>query len=459
MGSKGKPPPAPDYVGAAQAQGAANVDAARTSAKLSNPNIINPYGTQTVTYNGDQATVNQQLSDVGQKLFDQQNRISQGMGDLAEGGISRVGNMLGTGFDTSKLPTMTGRVGVQPTEAGTDGITTQIADPRRAVQYDIAGQQNAIKGSIDPRFDQSGQQVEDALYRRQTSRLDPQFQQSEADMTARLANQGIMQGSEAYKREMDNFARAKNDAYSGARDSAILAAGQEQSRLNDMGLSRANLANTANAQEFGQAATRAGFSNAANAQEFGQNAQRAEFQNAAAGQMFGQRLAANGQNFNQGLAAGQFGNQARQQQLQEDLTTRQLPLNEINALRTGAQVNVPQFQQYSGQQVQAAPVFQGAQAQDQANMSRYNAQAAQGGNMMNGLFGLGSAYLMSDRRVKEGIKRIGTTDGGMPVYTFRYKGDLATHMGVMAQDIEKIRPDAVIDHPSGVKMVDYSKVA
>jgi hypothetical protein len=79
--------------------------------------------------------------------------------------------------------------------------------------------------------------------------------------------------------------------------------------------------------------------------------------------------------------------------------------------------------------------------------------------MMSGLFGLGSAFLMSDRRVKEDIKRIGTTDGGMPVYTFRYKGELATQMGVMAQDVEKIRPDAVIDHPSGVKMVDYSKVA
>ena len=44
------PPPAPDYTGAAQAQGAANVEAARLSARMANPNIIGPYGSQTISY-------------------------------------------------------------------------------------------------------------------------------------------------------------------------------------------------------------------------------------------------------------------------------------------------------------------------------------------------------------------------------------------------------------------------
>ena len=48
------PPPAPDYTGAAQAQGAANLDAAVATAKLSNPNINSPYGSQTVTYGNPQ---------------------------------------------------------------------------------------------------------------------------------------------------------------------------------------------------------------------------------------------------------------------------------------------------------------------------------------------------------------------------------------------------------------------
>jgi hypothetical protein len=42
MGKSSAPPPpaAPNYAAAAQQQGAANVDAARQSAVLSNPNII-----------------------------------------------------------------------------------------------------------------------------------------------------------------------------------------------------------------------------------------------------------------------------------------------------------------------------------------------------------------------------------------------------------------------------------
>jgi hypothetical protein len=51
MGKKTpKPPPAPDYAGAAQQQGIANLEAARLTARLSNPNVITPLGGQRVTF-------------------------------------------------------------------------------------------------------------------------------------------------------------------------------------------------------------------------------------------------------------------------------------------------------------------------------------------------------------------------------------------------------------------------
>ena len=51
MGKKSPaPPPAPDYAGAAQQQGIANLEAARLTARLSNPNVITPLGGQRVTY-------------------------------------------------------------------------------------------------------------------------------------------------------------------------------------------------------------------------------------------------------------------------------------------------------------------------------------------------------------------------------------------------------------------------
>jgi len=62
-GGKGDSPDPPDYAAQAQAQGQANLDAARATAKLNNPNIINPYGTQTVTYGGGAPVFNQTAYD------------------------------------------------------------------------------------------------------------------------------------------------------------------------------------------------------------------------------------------------------------------------------------------------------------------------------------------------------------------------------------------------------------
>lgn len=71
-------------------------------------------------------------------------------------------------------------------------------------------------------------------------------------------------------------------------------------------------------------------------------------------------------------------------------------------------------------------------------------------------------FLFSDRRVKTDVEKVGKTDAGTNVYTYRYKGDPsgAVHMGVMAQEIARKRPDAVRRHPLlGTLMVDYSRVA
>jgi len=65
---------------------------------------------------------------------------------------------------------------------------------------------------------------------------------------------------------------------------------------------------------------------------------------------------------------------------------------------------------------------------------------------------------LSDIRAKENIKRVGKTDNGLNIYTYTYKGDNRVHMGVMAQELEKVRPDAVKEL-FGLKHVDYSKVS
>lgn len=102
------------------------------------------------------------------------------------------------------------------------------------------------------------------------------------------------------------------------------------------------------------------------------------------------------------LAAGQEGQrdfnmdtQLRKDALAEYLLGRQTPLNEINALTSGSQVSNPFAVPGAAQntQVAPAPIFGAAQAQYGADLNQYNAQQAGTGNIMSGLFGLGSTAL------------------------------------------------------------------
>lgn len=75
---------------------------------------------------------------------------------------------------------------------------------------------------------------------------------------------------------------------------------------------------------------------------------------------------------------------------------------------------------------------------------------------------------LSDIRLKTNIRRIGTRDDGLGVYEFEYLPQAESidpravagvkHVGVMAQEVAEIRPDALIHHPSGFLAVDYGRL-
>ena len=64
--------------------------------------------------------------------------------------------------------------------------------------------------------------------------------------------------------------------------------------------------------------------------------------------------------------------------------------------------------------------------------------------------------LFSDERLKTNIRRVGQLDNGLGVYAYSYKDDPfeRTHIGVMAQEAEKVRPEAIGNY-HGYKTVDY----
>ena len=81
--------------------------------------------------------------------------------------------------------------------------------------------------------------------------------------------------------------------------------------------------------------------------------------------------------------------------------------------------------------------------------------------MLGGLFGLAGAaapFALSDENAKEDIRRVGETDQGLPIYTFKYRGDDKTQMGVMAQEVDKEQPRASGPSMFGLRTVDYSEV-
>ena len=71
------------------------------------------------------------------------------------------------------------------------------------------------------------------------------------------------------------------------------------------------------------------------------------------------------------------------------------------------------------------------------------------------------APFFSDARLKHDAKKIGETNDGLPIYSFKYNGDDRTQIGLMAQDVEKKKPEAVGLAPASdgnmYKTVDYDK--
>jgi hypothetical protein len=121
---------------------------------------------------------------------------------------------------------------------------------------------------------------------------------------------------------------------------------------------------------------------------------------------------------------------------------------------------MPQFQAYQGADVAAAPIFGATQAAGNFAQQNYNNQVS-ANNARMGMYGqLGSAIgtaagggAFSDRRLKSNIVRVGTHPLNIGVYEYDIFD--RRERGVMADEVEQVKPDAVTTHPSGYKMVNY----
>ena len=315
------PPPAPDYAALAQQQGQANIDAARTSARLSNPNITSPLGSRTITYGSGAPTFNQAAYDAAMKAYTEGLRNAGTSGPVGSFDLSTgwqyTGGTPGQAGGASQLKPPN-QADFWQTKGDPDQANMAIKlSPEQQALYDEQtklsqgllglGQNSLAQTSASlsqPQDFGSVQDIADQSYAMQTARLDPQWQQNEEMQKVQLANQGLVPGGEAYDNAMRTFSQGRNDAYNQARLSSI---------------------------------------------------------------------------------------STMPQTFQLSSAQRMQPLTELNAIRTGAQPQMPQFQPMSPVTVGAAPIMQGGLAQSQYNQGLYNADVAGQNSMMSGLFGLGGS--------------------------------------------------------------------
>lgn len=375
---------------------------------------------------GDNWTQTMQLSPEMQALFNQQNQIQQGLFGAQNAALDRVNQTMGSGFDMSGLPS-----GGSPLNLSSLPGNASVLDMNSLPGYGTVLDPNSLSAmgtvldinglpTAGTAFSPTGQQL--AMYdpnlatnnatELMMQRINPQMDQQEQALRAQLANQGIVQGTEAYNRAMTQHQQGRNDAYNQAALTGINLGMQQQGLQFNQGLQNRQLLSGEQAQQFGQQNYLRELAAALQAQQFGQSTTNRQLGAAENAQMFGQQttnqqlgLAAQAQQYqqqfgNQQLAAALQGQQfnqseaARQRAFQEAAYARGLPFQELSALTSGTQVQMPQFPGYTQQATTGGSNLMGAaQAGYQGALGAANANNAANANLMGGLFSLGGSLI------------------------------------------------------------------
>lgn len=287
-----------------------------------------------------------------------------------------------------------------------------------------------------------------------------------------MFNQRLQQGAFANSAQAQQFGQQSAiTGYNNDQAAREMAAQREALGYNnDQAYKQAAFNQDANAynnnlasQQFKDQQTTAEFNNSNAAKSFADNLASVGVNNQAQQQEYAQNQQnllnynqAQEAQFNQGLASGQFANQAHAQALQEQDYARNAPLNMLNALRQGNQVQTPQFiNAATGTQIQPAPIYNATADGYNAQMAKYNADLQARGGFLSGLASLGSAAIFaSDRRLKTNINLIGQRPDGLNLYSYDYVWGQPA-VGVMADEVAVLRPEALGPVVGGYATVNY----
>jgi hypothetical protein len=101
------------------------------------------------------------------------------------------------------------------------------------------------------------------------------------------------------------------------------------------------------------------------------------------------------------------------------------------------------------------PQQMNSQTFKQGESEKQESAASTFGSIASGLGSLGIKF--SDARMKTDIRMIGSLPNGLGVYDYAWRANGKREIGLIAQEVQRARPDAVIEAPNGMLMVDYGK--
>lgn len=400
MGGKGSAPPPPDYTGAAREQAAASRELTDVQNWANRPTQNTPWGS--TSWSAQAATDPASGKPITQ--WTQNTTINPELQAALNDQLA---------IQSGKSDLAQGFMG---------RVSNEYSNPfdwNNLPQMQSAGGPGRLQsgfnfGSDIPQID-SG--FRDQVAGQLMEKMQPVHDYQTRGMETKLANQGLRAGSEAYNRAMGQLGQQQ----AAERYNALDASGNEAQRLFGMQMQTAQ-------------------------QGYNQNLGAAQFGNQAATQQ---------QALNQ--QAAQFQNQLRQQAIAEQAQRRGMSLNEMNALLSGQQVAMPQMPNFNQAQRSETPQILNAVGQQyDAQLGAYNAQQAGANALLGAGAQLGAAampFMFSDRRLKSDIKRVGTHAIGVGIYEYTMMG--MPQRGVIAQEVQAVRPDLVKRHANGFLMVNY----
>jgi hypothetical protein len=243
-----------------------------------------------------------------------------------------------------------------------------------------------------------------------------------------------------------------------ARGGAIQQMGERANAARAFGGSRQGVAEALTNAQYGNQATTAIANLRSQGFDTANQLMQADLQRQQQTELANQGAGIQGATYRLG-AANQLGSLAQQQQAQQ----YQAAQNLMGLGATRQNLSQQQLDSERNLGLQRLNVMQGALALNPANLGGttskpiYENQAATAAGLLTAALPF---IIPSDRRLKTNIKAVGTMGNGLTVYSYNYKSGGPSVIGVMADEVAVIKPNAYVKGGAGngFDAVDYSKL-